>query len=127
VGGLLGVATPKGLRGRDLLAPGATEVEVELYLAPLGEWMVARRALVSGDYKLVASASGGAEGVQLFRGGDETRDLAAEEPEVVARLSRELSELRASLGGGAAVREQDLSGEDRRALEALGYLEPEDE
>ena len=127
VAGLLGVAVPDGLRGRDLTRVEAERVEARLYLATLGESRVARRAIVTDGYKLITTGSGENARVQLFRLGDEARDVAAEEPGVVAELSRALHELHASLGHAESRRVQALTEEDRRNLEALGYLDPEDE
>jgi arylsulfatase A-like enzyme len=82
------------------------------------------RAVVFGRHKLVERRPGRAQLFDVVADPGETRDLAAQEPEIVARL-REAYD-RAEAGAtryGQAGRESQLSPEAIEKLRALGYVE----
>jgi len=88
-------------------------------------------ALRVGALKLIAHADGRAELYDLGADSGETRDLAAERPQDVARLRARLEALRAENEGRRRARlaarasgdRERVREETRRELEALGYVE----
>jgi arylsulfatase A-like enzyme len=74
-----------------------------------------------GRHKLIAEASG-SELYDLERDPEERHDLAASAPERVAQLEARLAEWRSG-GDGQADDARSLDEEERRRLEALGYVE----
>jgi arylsulfatase A-like enzyme len=125
---LLGLPVPEGLQGRSLvpalrgeaLAPRPALAELRLYAGQHGE------SLELDGWKLVRGR--GREAPQLFDvrsdPGDE-RDVAAEHPEVVARLAGLLeAAVREAEAGGPTVRATaPLGAEELRSLRELGYIE----
>lgn len=79
-----------------------------------------RRAWFDWPYKLIETAPGGVELYDLASDPEEHRDLAAIEPERVARLLAELHSLPAAADGGST---PALSPDERERFEALGYLQ----
>jgi arylsulfatase A-like enzyme len=112
--------------GRDLLADGAERIDSAPYLATLGSGGPIRFGIVSDGYKLILTQ--GAHGVrsELFRVGDDERDLAGIEPDREAGMHEILRERRARLRTAPAEEQQRLSDEDRANLQALGYLDEVD-
>jgi len=121
--GLLGEAPPADADylGRDLYAEGGAGREHPLYLANLAGGRVVRFGLVTPDWKLLTSLRDGVWDARLSPLGRESVDLTAAAPQVVHQLRRELSELQRRVDRGREERRQELSSEDRAALEALGY------
>ena len=120
--GLVGVPPPEGVIGRDVLAGGPADST--LYLATLGGSTVPRLGLVEDGYKYVVRLAPGAGGVaeeRLYRVGDETRDLAAEQPERLQRMRTTLDRLHVSMSAEGDAVLQDLTPEDLEMLRKLGY------
>ena len=86
------------------------------------------RAYRSGSWKLVEASKGGPFLYDLASDPDESRDLASERPEIVARLAAELEAARTRLalprlseiGAHASAPELDAATQER--LRELGYL-----
>ena len=130
---LLGLSAPEGLDGRSLRglweSPGSARpprsLFVEADLDPPGP--TARRmvpgddlAVRRGNFKLVLDPSSNT--VRLFdltRDPHETKDVAAEQPALVSELRAELERFRARRA--APTTPEELSAEDMRKLEELGY------
>ncbi len=109
--------------GRDLLAPGADEAESVPYLAALAGSRLPRFGIVEGDEKLVTVGEGAGWRARLTRVDEEDVDLSATLPERATALERRLRDFRAGLERRAPERRQPLSEDDRRKLEALGYVD----
>jgi arylsulfatase A-like enzyme len=118
--GLLGVEPPQGARGRDLLAPGAASQQETLYASTLLEASQPRLGVLHGERRLVLSPAADAHRRELYRLGDDSRDLADAEPEQVKSLQGRLARLRAGLEM-AGPRERPLDAAEREALRGLGY------
>jgi arylsulfatase len=114
-----GAPLPAG-RGRDLLAPGAPRQESAIYQSTLKVSEVRREALVDLGFKYMVEARG-LPRERLFRVADETRDLAASDPQALERMRAALAAARSSLARVAASRQQ-MSPEDEAALGTLGYV-----
>jgi len=126
----LGIAVPAGLDGVDL-APVIADPE-----APSRSRLVAEQGSSEADYRkmligdgwtLLAHAAGGKLSYELYdRRSDpgETVDVAADHPDVVARLSRELWRIcgERRLTAAAALPTLDLNARDRERLRSLGYV-----
>lgn len=87
-----------------------------------------KRALIGERFKLIRDNDTGAlELYDLERDPAETRDLAGERPDVVARLLPILEErIRLAEAGSIDAPVRTLSEEETRLLESLGYIEPDD-
>jgi len=129
----LGLPIPAGLPGQPLLAKGSSPPSEHHIFLDLGEYR--SEALIAHPWKLIVDKASGAR--QLFhleRDPLELDDRAASAPDELARLEAALSRQRTRQRerhtrlflGGAAPRadESQLPPAERRALEALGYLEP---
>lgn len=113
-----GVAVPSWIEGRSLHSTGERSVFTETARKAV------RQAVVSGRYKLIRTS--GAGRVELYDVvGDpaETRDLAASEPAVVRRLTRELNAWSRRLASSVLDAHTSLTREDEEKLRALGYLD----
>ena len=139
---LSGLAAPKGIQGASLVPlmsdgphsgwprPAITEAAgrpdpsvattEESYALSLGDWKLAHHVVRAADRPEF----------QLFdRGKDplDTTDVAAQHPEVVARLSRELEAWRRMATGARLKPDSELastvSGEELERLRALGYVQ----
>jgi arylsulfatase A-like enzyme len=122
--GLAGVTPPPGQRGRDLLAVGAEHDETVIYVATLTATPVSRYGLAADGFKYLAHHEREGLREELFRLGEEPRDLAEEHPERVRAMRERLAELRAELGVQTRrERRQILSAEEREMLRRLGYVE----
>ncbi len=118
-----GIAPPEGLRGRDLLAPGAEQISRTLYLAALGGSSVRRFGLVTPDYLyLVALHEGQNLTERLLPRGGGGGELSSERAQITQQMRVELNRLHWSLRPQRAPEQQELSPEDREKLRALGYL-----
>ena len=125
--GLLGIAPPDGLPGRDLRpALHGQRVPAEsLYAESLFGRLTCRwsslRVWVSEDWKLVQGSE--SELFDLRADPGETRSLAAQEPQ---RTERMRAALQAALGkmapGGDVARGAALSPEQEERLRSLGYV-----
>ncbi|MCB9916324.1 MAG: sulfatase [Planctomycetes bacterium] len=120
---LAGVAAPAGFRGHDLLA---RDFAPRPLLAHGNFWGPALSSWTSGRWKLVlVPEADGAERAELYdleADPGEARDLAATEPARAAELRAELDAARALLRARARGEAVELSPDERRRLEALGYL-----
>ncbi len=125
------IAAPYPLDGVTLLEPAAGRA---LYgTLDLDRWSV--KTIARPPWKLIWNRR--EESRRLYNleiDGGEAWDIARRHPNVAAKLSAELTAMaeanavrRAQLGGGERVREEDLPDDARRALEALGYLDTEQE
>jgi arylsulfatase A-like enzyme len=134
--GIFGLAVPPDLDGADLspLWRGrAPEALVERSLFGEADHNNAQpdllRAVRRGRFKLVLDrASGETELYDLERDPGETRDASADAPEVASRLRAELDAFLARRPDHTPQALPGLADQERRGLEALGYLEgPEEE
>jgi arylsulfatase A-like enzyme len=116
--GLLGleVADPS----RDLLADGNSS---QPYLSTLGVLEQRQRAIIAEGHKLVMEEGPVRPRFRLYRLGEESLDLAASQPEIVARLKARLQSARQSFETDRRETRRDLSPEDREQLRVLGYGE----
>ena len=114
--GLLGlqVADP----GRDLLAEGSSS---QPYLSTLGVLKQPRRAIIAEGHKLIMEDGPVQPSFRLYRLGEESLDLAASQPEIVARLKAELQSAHLSMESDRPETRRNLSPEDQQQLRALGY------
>jgi arylsulfatase A-like enzyme len=134
----LGLGTPPGLDGADLIPAVDDQVDLrltaygesgwasvgidpDLYLPGVaGKW----RMLQDSDWKLVFIPDG-QRGISrlynLTKDPGETRNVAESHPQVVARLRAQLAEIMAAESGSLA-RDRSLTEEQREQLRALGYL-----
>lgn len=117
---LLGAGPPGVARGRDLLRPEAPRQPSSLYMSTLKVSPTPRLGLISRGYKYLATISDGPAKEQLFRLGDEGRDLGAEQPDALATLRAELAAARKSLRKVGST-QQALSPEEIEKLDSLGY------
>jgi arylsulfatase len=117
----LALPAPPGSRGRDLFAASAPRDSSTIYLTTLRVSETPRRGIVSRGYKYLLTQEQ-KQKEQLFRLGDETHDLAAEKPEELTRLRKELAAALASLRK-LNTSEQAMSPEDCEKLKTLGYVE----
>jgi len=110
---LAGVAAPEGLSGRSLLGPpGEVTDYFEALTASLNRGWAPLVGIFDGRYKYIDLPI--PELYDLLSDPGETRDLFAQEPDVVRRLKRLLP--------GAAVAEPKRDAEEARRLFSLGYL-----
>lgn len=114
--GLLGLEV--GDPDRDLLADGTSS---QPYLSTLGVLEQPRRAIIAEGHKLVMEEGPVQPSFRLYRLGEESLDLAASQPEILARLKARLQSARRSLESDRPETRRDLSPEDREQLRALGY------
>ena len=125
VGWLAADGPPLRGAGRALLAPDAERADSTPLLATLQGSDVPRVGVVDGDYKYVVTVRGGVGDGRLARRGDDGTDLTAAAPQLAASLRTRLEELLARHPQPAeAPAEAPLATEDRRRLQALGYLDP---
>jgi choline-sulfatase len=126
---LLGADPPKHLDGRSLVqtmvrsgAGGATDIYGEnLYVRRRFGWSE-MRAIRSGPFKLIEKTK--PELYDLEHDPGETRDLAAERPTLVARLTRRLHAWDSRLEPAVTVEDaaDTAQGDVRRQLASLGYI-----
>ncbi len=122
---LLLEAPPRGaFTGRDLLAPGAEAGGGPAYLAALRGADVPRFGLVEGDWKYVVEEHEGVWQGRLSRREREDVDLTAPAPQIASRMRQRLEGLMQRYRRLDVESRRDLSRDDRRKLEALGYLAP---
>jgi arylsulfatase A-like enzyme len=120
---LAGLPTDPEAPGRDLLAPEATTRDSVPYLATLGDGHTPRFGIVADGHKFVLTKRDDGWHGELFRLGHEDLELSRSEPERARHLRERLADLRANLRRGHHEARQRLSEEDRRNLQALGYIE----
>jgi len=129
---LIGVPAPAGAQGRSLVPllrgePGDPERPLLFEIAPPRP---DKQALRRGRWKLIRSA-GAEAGIELYdlaRDPGERTDLAAREPELVARLVAELDAMRARLPDASPAESSVVA--DPELLEQLrnmGYVEAEED
>jgi arylsulfatase A-like enzyme len=118
----LGEPVPGDLAGRDLLAAGAEERDSVPLLSTLGSYRARRFGIVVDGYKLILTLRNDVWIAQLFRQGREQVDLAAPAPQLTARLRAQLRELRNRYDRGVIAPILEISDQERRDLEKLGYV-----
>ena len=91
-------------------------------LSTLGSYRARRYGIVADGYKLILTLRNDVWLAQLFRQGREQVDLAAPAPQLTARLRAQLLELRGRLDRGIVAPLRTVSEQERRDLEALGYV-----
>lgn len=116
-------AEPTALRGRNLLAEGASAESSTPYMATLGSSSIQRFGLVKGELKLVASYRDDKWSTELFERGSDGIDLSKTAAGEARKLRRELVEVRNSLEVPEARVRPKISPQERANLEALGYVE----
>jgi len=124
--GLLGVARPADLAGRDLrpALDGRSLASAPVYAESLFGRLTCRwsplRAWVNEDWKLVQGTA--PELFDLARDPYEKRDMAAEEPQRVERMLAALqAAVRRMAPAGDSARASTLSPEQEERLRSLGY------
>lgn len=117
----LGIATPSGLPGRDLLGDGARGASTTAYMATLAASTVPRYGLVSGGFKYLLTLRNGRMEEQLFRLGNESEDLAEGAAPELPRLRQEMGALRARFPATQREQRRKFRDDDRDKLRALGY------
>jgi arylsulfatase A-like enzyme len=127
---LAGVALPGTVDGRSLAAALQRGVEPEpapvfgirpRFKKPFGAHFGEKRSVRSGRWKLIRAEDGPEELYDLQSDPGETRNLRGDRPEIAAELAALLERHAATRSGVAA--QPELTEEQRRALEALGYVE----
>ena len=118
---LLGLEPPPAQRGRNLFAAGAPP-QSDLYLAMPGRGhsAIPRFALIADDYKYLVERTARGTVEHLYRLGSDAPDRADEQPQRVTAMRRRLEQIRRDLPDSA--HPPKLSPEERRALEAMGYV-----
>jgi len=120
--GLAGLEPPYAVRGRDLLDPGSVR-SAPLYLSSRGHATAPRFALVTDEHKLLVEGRGTRRRVRLTPLGQDAPDLTGSERETLERLADELLAFHDALPKPMPPR-RPLGEEQRRALQALGYVDP---
>jgi arylsulfatase A-like enzyme len=109
--------------GRDLLAANAEQAQSRPYFASLGGSYLQRRGLIDGDYRLVVTQRDGIGNARLTHRINGT-DLTAAAPQIAKRMRRRLNRISARLAAqGREETRQVLSDDERKGLEALGYVD----
>jgi hypothetical protein len=106
---------------RDLLAPGAAQIESVPLLTTLEAYPHRRLGIVTEGYKLILTQRDGVWSPRLFRQGREDVDLAAPAPQVASQLRDRLWDLHDVRKSDTAARLLPIDDEQRKQLEALGY------
>ena len=120
--GLLRLAPPAGLRGRDLFAAGAPRGESTVYIMVPRSSAAPEYGLAAHGYRYVLWPHPGAPQERLFRHDDDSQDVNQAHPEVVRAMRDELARARSSLRRASAS-PRKLSPEDAAAMRALGYVD----
>jgi hypothetical protein len=81
--------------------------------------------MIDGDYKLVVTFRKDVGDARLTRR-DSGTDLTAAAPQIAKRIRSKLMRERRRIAQGRDEVRQELSDDDRRGLEALGYVETDD-
>ena len=118
--GLLGLEPPRAQRGRNLFAAGAPPGDLYLAMPGRGHSAIPRFALIADGYKYVVERTTRGTVEHLYRLGSDAPDRAGEEPKRVIAMRRRLEQIRRDLPDSA--HPPKLSPEERRALEAMGYV-----
>jgi len=124
---LLTGSAPGAGPGRKLLRPAAGDEQATIYLATLRGGNVTRTGIVDGEFKYVATLRGEVWDGRLTRRGADDVDLTAPAPHVAHGLRVRLSELMNRYQLMKQESRGQLTEADRKALESLGYLEPDSE
>jgi arylsulfatase len=119
----LGEPWPDPGQGRDLLRPDADRTDSVPLLSTLFAYRLQRHGIVSEGYKLILTYEDDIWSSRLHRLGNEDVDLAAPAPQVASRLREQLRELRDQLDARVPEQARSLSEQERRELQALGYLQ----
>lgn len=113
-------AVPRDAQGEDLLAPMSNRAIVaEFWDEKLGRF---NRALVSGDLKLVAYASGRRELHDLKNDPGEEKDLALLRPGLMRELTSRLDEWLRTVPNRKSRAEAGKRKEMEKLLKSLGYI-----
>ncbi|MBW2286861.1 MAG: sulfatase [Deltaproteobacteria bacterium] len=107
--------------GRDLLAANAEQTPSRAYSASLGGSHQQRHGLIDGEYRLVITQRDGIGDARLTNRSNDI-DLSAAAPQIAKPMRNRLNRIRARLARGLEETLQDLSDEERKSLEALGYV-----
>ena len=107
--------------GRDLLAPNAEKTQSRPYFASLGGSRLKRYGLIDGEYRLVVSRRNGNADARLTHRSNDIA-LTAAAPQIVKPMRQRLNRIRKRLARGREETLQVLSDEERKSLEALGYV-----
>lgn len=129
VSGLLGLAPPDDVSGRDLLADGASETGTRVWLTTGRHATVKQEGIVDGGLKLIrphADPHGSGEAGLVYRVGVGFDDERRANDVPSDTLGKELDRLRQAAGDPVSERVQQIDDETRAQLEALGYSEPAD-
>ena len=108
--------------GRNLLAANAEQAQSLPYFASLGGSRVQRHGLIVGEYRLVISRRNGIGDARLTHRSNDV-DLTAAAPQIAKSMRNRLNRIRARLTRGLEESRQVLSDEERKGLEALGYID----
>jgi arylsulfatase A-like enzyme len=119
---LLGGPAPPGLPGRDILSREAPQQESSVYLSGLSVSPVHRYGLIERGHRYLVSVRASETREQVFRIGDETRDLAGERAVLVEVMRAHLAATRSRFRAASGIR-QEMSPEDLERLRALGYVD----
>jgi hypothetical protein len=122
--GAAGIDAGTDHSGRDLFADDADDVDLPVYLATYeAAATTTRSALVTSSYKLIVSAGSDGPAEQLFSIGNETIDLAASQPAVLAKMRAAMERFRGRFRVPPQGHDGRLSPADREKMRALGYLD----
>ncbi len=108
--------------GRNLLSANAEQAQSLPYFASLGGSRVQRHGLIDGEYRLVISRRNGIGDARLTHRSNDV-DLTAAAPQIAKSMRNRLNRIRARLTRGLEESKQVLSDEERKSLEALGYVD----
>jgi arylsulfatase len=109
-------------RGRDLLSENARSEQSRPYFASLGGSHRPRHGMIDGEYRLVVTRREDLWDARLtLREGN--TDLTAAAPQIAKPLRQRLNRLRTRLARSREEIRQELTDEERQALEALGYVD----
>jgi len=124
---LLGAETPPGLNGKSLVPFLAGEEEgkdrpfyIESMYGKESLGWAPLTGIIDGDYKYISLPV--PELYDLRNDREEKKNLAASRPETARRLERRLQEIMLGYASPGKEKRRELSEEDRKRLESLGYL-----
>ncbi|MDP3938644.1 MAG: sulfatase-like hydrolase/transferase, partial [Deltaproteobacteria bacterium] len=125
--GLLGVAPPPELAGRNLFSGGLDEgkesEERAVYFMSLPKESTSPRfGLARGGYKYIVTAGEGGLREELFALGQDGENLLVEEQEEARSMAAALASLRRQFPEAGSVKKRSLSATEREKLRSLGYV-----
>ena len=116
------LAAPSGIPGRDLLAPDAAVASPEIYMSTVGGSSLPRMGLVRDGHKyLITQRRARSFTENLFRLGEEDRDLAVEDAARLVRMRERSVEIQREVHKTGEERQRAMTDEERARMDKIGY------